>query len=650
MAKKISAIKDTSKSMVKRDKGLRAAQLDYERMSRLQYSLPDPLYQYDWIRPIITTKPYDALRGATRALSNLDERLTVHPISCVPSTGASSDAASAAILRANEWETALKFTMEAASQRRAAFRSSIIYSSVLYHEIDGLLIHLPTQFKASGSQSILREKAALRFGDWTVRLCNPQTIHVDYSEFMPERVLSVNVKTAQQLVDFYGKNKARKIWNMIKEDPEAAAEEWVEYDYVDLEDRLVWAVKGKTEDNVSDKNGVTLFGPEPWMLDGNGEPVPFLPWVSVAGGTDIDTEPEHQRKPMLYPIRQTEQWAIANITGTILYSKMLATANAPEHIFQGVRPEDIELDHSEPGGRIDLTAQQNYVRVQQYGLDPSIRESFDRLEQSISSATLSEILVSGMPMGGVEAVSGYNLQVQTALASLGDFKELGERFYAQLYEKMLLITHYTGTAIDGYSDKLDRYTIDSEEIFPEMIKISVELTPDVPVDRFQRISSGVQMSNSLPYSPQRILKHLGETDPEGALREWKKWQMELSHFNGLLQRIQKEAANEYEEDVMNAAKGMVEQMMQGMNDQAQAQAGGGGGGTGAESGPLGAPFGEMGAGGGEMANPKIPRLLEGVSGESFNPAMSGTPAIMASPSATFEGSTGQTRGGQELGL
>lgn len=646
-------IKETAKEMVKRDRGLRNAQRDYERMSRLQYSLPDPLHDYDWIRPIITTKPYDALRGATRALANLDERITVHPISTVYTVDAASDASQAAIIKANDWEQALKWNLGLAADRRAAFRSSVIYSSVLYHEINAILIHLPTQFKNTGVKDPMREKAAMRYGDWAIRLLNPQTVHVDYSEYMPERCIIANVKTAQQLVDYYGKNKARKIWNKIKEDPKHAAQEYVEFDYIDLSKRYIWAVEGKTENDPGDEEGVELYGPEPWMVDENGDPVPFLPLVSVAGGTDIDGTPEHQRKPMLYPVRQAEQWAIANITGTIMYSKMLATANAPEHIFQGIRTEEIEVDHREPGGRVDLTPQQNYLRAQQYQLDPAIKESFDRLEQAIQNATLAEILVSGLPMGGVEAVSGYNLQVQTALASLGDFKELGEKFYTQLYEKMLLITHYTGGQIDGYSydkagRKFDRYTIDSEDIVPEMLKIEVELTPDVPVDRFQRISSGVQMANSLPYSPQRILKHLGETDPEGALREWKKWQMSLAHFNGLLQRIQKEAAQEYQEDVMDAARTMMEQLMDSMGN---AQAGGSmalpATEDGGQFGPMGAQFGPMGAGAGELANPRMPRLLEGVSGETFNPAMSGTPAASMTPSAVY-GAQGQDRGGLEM--
>ena len=159
--------------------------------------------------------------------------------------------------------------------------------------------------------------------------------------------------------------------------------------------------------------------------------------------------------------------------------------------------------------------------------------------------------------------------------------------------------------------------MDSEEITLEAIFLSVELKPDVPTDRLQRATAAVQIVDKLPYSPQRLLKMLGETDPEGSLREWKLWQLEVTDFQAKLQRLQSELSGQYEQDVLAAAQAMVEQQM-------------------AQMGPP--------AAGGNGREPENPL------GEGFNPAAGETPPAMASPAGTtFEGATGMTRGGGEIG-
>jgi len=614
-------IKKIAKRMLDADKGLSEYRAAYERISNVQYTLPEPLRSWEWIRPIVSTAPHDALRAGALALSNLQESVTVHPISV--HIEAEDDTSAAAKERANEWEKALRWAVERASKRSANFRHSVLWNALVYDEVLAQLIHLPTQFKARGLGAT-RESAALRYGDWAVQLVNPQEVHVEYSDYMPERVLRVTVKTAQEVVDFWG-DAASKVRAKIKPKNEHEKESYIEFDYVDYENRMVWVVEGNSWEQALDDKGIVILQPEPWLTDLDGKPVPFLPWVAVVGGSVASTDPVFSRRPMHFAVYQAEQWANANIFQTLFGSQAIAEALAPRHILTGAGVEDIEIEHGAPGGRLELTMMQKYERVQELGLAPALTEAFDRLNDAIRRSTVAEVLVTGQPMGGVEAFAAFNLQVQSAIASLGPWKNLGERFYEGLYELMLLIAHYRGEDVVGYGEGLDKYTIDSESIDPANIYISADLTPDVPVDRVQRVQAAIGMSQSLEYPTVKILEFLGETDPQGAMKDYWKEQLNRAYMMGRLERVRKEASNEIQEMAAQMAQQMLQQMMQQQHAQQQQQS----------PGPGRTPPNRMG-----------PQGIEGVGGQMWNPAMGMPPPATASPEGgTREMQSGLTRAG-----
>jgi len=624
--------KNMIQRMYDRDKGLRNAQLAYERHARLIYKLPSPLDKLDWVFPVITTAPYDALRGATRALSNLEHDLEINPVTVLGSLEEGiSDASKSARERANEWEKTLKWCFGKAKKRRLTNQSDIVWSSVLYHEVIGQIINLPTQAKAGGLSGS-RKKAVFRLGDYALKLSDPKTVHVDYSDYMPERMANVTKKSAQEIVDFWG-DAANDIAKKIKKNPEHAGEIYVEFDCVDYDERYVWAAIGNTEEAAIESDGIILFGPEPWLkVAGTQEQVPFLPWIAVAGGTNIDPLREYQRKPLLYGVWRAEKWAASNILSTILMSQAIAEANAPTNVIRGPGADDVEFDYTEPGTKVVLPNQYlTYERVRRAGLDDALKEAVANFEDQIRRSTVAEILVTGSPMGGVEAYAGYNLQIQQAIASLGDYKELGETFMERSYEQILLIAHYTGQDIVGPNEK---YTIRSEDINPEAIHLDVNLKVDVPTDRLQRANTAIMLAKpidqgGLGYSPIRAMRYLGETDPEGAISENKLYQLDMADMRGRLKRIEMEASGEIEQMAAQMAQQMIAQMMEQQQQQQQAGMPPGGGGPGMTEMPGGPPG------------------IEGVEGQGFNPAMGGEPPATASPNATFEGQMGQTRGGGE---
>lgn len=613
---------ELAKAIISRDKDLKAEQFKYDAMSRLQYALPDSLSGLDWVRKQVSTLPYDALKGATRALSNLEEAVSIDPVSVMKAVG--DDESRTAKELANRWERVLKWELGRSSKRRRNLRAAAIWDAATYDEIIAQLIHIPTQFKLS-QPSLARKRSALRFGDWAVRMIDPKSAYVTYSDYMPESVLVAQVMKAREIVNEWP-DRVPELIRKIKTDAEFANENFIVFDYVDHDiGRTIWYAKGETAAEGQDSEGKYILEPEPWMrvVDGDnaGQQVPFLNYVAVSG--------PDPRRPLLYPVLQSGMWDTTNIMGTIVMSKAVATAAAPEHIIFGPGAEDIDIDYRTPGGRLTFPSAQmyQYQPAPARPLDPKLIEGYDRLEAQMQRATVAEVLVQARPISGEQAFASYNLQVQQALASIGNIKELGERFFEQLYESMLLISHFRGENIESYMDGNKKYVIDSEEIDPDSIQLSVELKTDVPIDRLARINAAAQLAGSgIPYPFEEILESLGATDPEGLKKKYAREQIEMADLQGVIEAVRMERSGELQQMAQQMAQQIVQQEVQRIQEigrQARQNP--------ADQGPRG-----------EEANPRnLSQAPGGVGpgGQGFNPAQGGRPTAEADP----EGATREAR-------
>jgi hypothetical protein len=581
-SKKSQTIADIKKKvgfMQDRYKILRHAQLAYERMDRIEYSLPEPLNSLDWMRTGTTTSPYLAIKGTVNALTNIDERYDVNPVSVLRAVDGDHLSAEAKE-EANVWEYAIKQSIRSALTRRGTGRRDAVRSAAVYDEVAAQIIHVPTHAKLLNIPEN-RVRAWRLFGDWAIRIVHPKNILVEESDMGLERVCYVNRRKKWEIEALWG----------IKLDGSDDTE-YVERDYVDYENKLVYISPAGADAD----DGEVVFGPEPWLSD-MGNYVPFLPWAWAAGGTNLDDELQHRRKPVLYPVWRAELWATANILNSLSISQAIAEGAAPRHLFKNA--EDTVVEYATPGGRIDIQGLGEYQQLVALGQDPQIQGSYQGIEDAIQRSTVAETLVTGMPVSGEQAYSSYQLQVQQAVASLGPTKELVERWYNGLVRVMLLTAHYTGQDIRAYGDDLDEYVIRSEDIDPDAIEIHTELTADVPIDRQQRVMSALQMADKLPYSPQRILKFLGETDPEGALREYYEWQLERADWEGYVEAVRMESSGQLQQMIRD----LVMQQLEEQAQQPQMQ-------------------GQMG----QMANPAgPPQGVPGLEGQMANPALGGAP-------------------------
>ena len=103
----------------------------------------------------------------------------------------------------NLWERILKWELGRSARRRRNLRSDAIWSAATYDEIAAQIIHIPTQFKKA-SPSAARKRAALRFGDWAIRVFDVEAIYATYSEYMPEEVMAASIKTAREIINDWG--------------------------------------------------------------------------------------------------------------------------------------------------------------------------------------------------------------------------------------------------------------------------------------------------------------------------------------------------------------------------------------------------------------------------------------------------------------
>ena len=617
MSEALTRVQTIAEQAIRRDAELRRLQREYERSSRLDQDLPLPLQELEWIVPFKSAAVYNALRGGERALSGLDIRPKIHPLTVYLAAG--SDVGAEAERVANNWETVLKWNWQRAANRRGNMAASMIWNALVYDEVVQQVIHLPTQMKILDDMGVAtnRHKAAMRYGQFALRLLDPKLVHISYSDYMPEEALESTVMTAAQVVQAYGK-RAAQIQEKISADQQHREAKYVVASYTNYEQRLVWAVEGDTEENITE-GGIELINvANEW---------PFLNYACAVGGTITEGRPEYQRKPLLFPVVKARMWLVANVIGTLMTSQALAEGNEPTHLFKGVGAENIYLDLSEPGGRIDIpTTLINYERLRRADVDPGLQNMLNRYEADINRATLPSVLVTAEALPG-ETFSGYNLRVQTAVGSLLPYKRLVEVCMERTFEQILLYSHYSGHDLVGYGDGAERWIIKSEHIDPEAIIQSVELAPDVPIDRLQKITAAVALSTQLNYSTKRVMEFLGETDPQGALEEYIQWQFYLAKMRGRTERIMAEESGKIQQLAAKMAQEMLAAAPNGRVN-----------GKGAAELP------------GQLPLPGLPDLASLATGADMSPALrntelGGTPPIEAMGAlATFEGANNATRG------
>ena len=344
--------------------------------------------------------------------------------------------------------------------------------------------------------------------------------------------------------------------------------------------------------------------------------MPFLPWVAMVGGSTLEAEEQHQRRPIMYAEYMSGRWVTQNTLLSLMSSEAIALSAGPKYKQEGVSAQDVEIDYDDPTRVAKVPPGSTLDDLPPRILDPALAELVDRFSSSSDNSMLSRILKGGDTYSG-EAFASLNLRTQTAIGALKPAKDLAEKALAEMFVLMLLWVQYTEKDLEAYGvdkeDKGKQYMIESDEIEPEELYIEVELTPDVPTDRQQRANTASLMVESIDYPKEYALEDVGIEDPQAAIIQRYK------------ERLLRQKLEEYiQQKQMQMQMEMQKQQMQMQMQAQQAQM--------AQQQQMGIPPGEGGGG----------------LGQGQNPAQGGLPPAMGNPNVTRESVTGQTRRGDPI--
>lgn len=612
-----------AQDMVQRDAQRDQMLAAMDRMWRGDWSLPPQMADLRWVHKVVSSDPHDALRAGTRVLSSVEPYIKVQPLAGDEAQRGNAD----------KLERALSWLFRNASRRRrASVLRDVVLSALMYDEVVAQVVYLPHQVGAMQAMEgdAARLQAAQRYGPFAILVRNPRQVHVRYSDWMPEAVLMKRVMPAAEALDYWGK-KAGRLKRALKERQNAEMRYITLYDYMDLEMRVVWAVP-------QEEGGITT-PPLPDDWDGKSQAgiemlreehgLGFLPWVAKVGGTTLAEDPLHQRIPLLYSVYQTRQWETQNVLETLMTSEAIAYAAAPRLKVEG--PTDmVEVDYGEPGRTAYVPPGHNISPMTPPQLDTSLANIADRVSERIGKSTVPRVLQSGDYPGGT-AFSTLNLATQSGIKSLNPYKELAEQALADIFTQMLYWVAQDGKPLvafgHGRSDRGQQLVLDPRDYDHQQMFIEVELTADVPTDRMARINAGAMAVRELGYSRARALEQVGESDPQEIMQQARQEEMEAV---ALEIEKQKELA---------LAKVEIEQLVAQQKAEAEPAA------------PVTKPGGDENNGQAALQADKgiqaaIQRKLA-AGGQGFNPALGGTPPVMAAPGITPEVEKGAPRGEEE---
>jgi hypothetical protein len=527
----LSYYQSLANQMVQRDVEKNQMQLAMDKMWRGEWQLPQQLTNLKWMHKVVSTDPHDAVRAGTRVLSTIFPNVKVQPLG----EGEKNREISENIEQILSWHF-----NQANSRGQTSILRDIVRSALLYDEVIAQVVYLPHQLAAQ--KKIHPEKIATNFskqkGAFAIIIRNPQQIHINQSDWGTEAILHKQVLPIHQVEAIWGENA-----DPLKSFPNHEKLSYVTiYDYMDLENRVVWAIPQNSANTLSSPIENSKSASSAIEILRQPHQLGFLPWVVKIGGTSLEQQNSHQRIPLLYSIYQTQQWETQNILETLLTSEMIAYAAAPRLKIEG--PTDmVDIAYGEPGRMAHVPPGHNLSPLPPPLMDESLASLAERVAKRISKSTVPSLLQNGEIPAGTPFAT-LNLATQTGLKSLSPYQQLAEQTLSQIYTHMLYWVHQSKKSIIGYSQNREAdgkpVILKASDIDIENIYIDVKLTPDIPTDRMVRINAAAMAVKDLGYSKERALEQIGEVDARFVLQQARNEKLEEGKLNWEIQNLLEE--------------------------------------------------------------------------------------------------------------
>lgn len=479
----------------------------YRQMYHSGWDLPAAVRNIEWIQKVVNADCYDAIQTGMRILATIPLSLKYQPLA----PGQENKE------RAGITEAVLKWNMMSANKRRSrSIEAEIAKNALLYDMAAVQVVDLEYQIKEKEKLNLdtRREKAALAHGRFMFIPYDSRSVFAEWSNLMLERVLIVQHKHAQEVIDEWG-SAAQKYPDLMELGNKPYGQDWVTfYDYHDLDTRTSWCAQGQRWEVAFTE------GSQRWILNHGNAPQPFLPFA-IRGGSILETNNVHAFQPLLYPVYATGAWDIKNIVRSLEVSEVIAHTGSPRLAEEGPNQQVGQVDYMSPDRVVKMPPGNTLRQIQPAAIDAALGNVDALLSAQISKSTISEVLQGGeLPSG--TAFATLNLMTQTAVGVLKPYQYLSEATLADVAATMLKWVAFTGKDLYGYGTGVEdngrEYKIVAEEIEPDAIYLSVELHPDTPTDRGQKITAAVAAVQGLNMSEETALDEIGIEDPQAEIK------------------------------------------------------------------------------------------------------------------------------------
>ena len=468
------------------------------------WSLPAALKAKPDMREIIDTSPHDALKSGTTILSTSQPHWSVQPLLQNP----------AELQRAEDTAYALDYNYRQMGRRGAStILWDMVHSCLRYDMVAVWLDYLPYWLK--GKEPTLRQKHALRGGEFVATVHNPRNVHVQRDAYGINCVLLCENKTAQEVASMWG-NRANSLQKKLKADEDTGKKRFIYNDLMLYENdnirRVVWG-------SVTESFGVEE-GQDEFLLMNEIVDTPFMPWIVRVGGSGLEIDPLYSIHPLLAPLYLTHKWEDLNAFQSIMQSEIIKYGRTPRVVTTTPDGGGKAIDYAD-GADVNLQTGETAEPWRPSPIDPNLKELVDRVRAEVSSATLPRIL-QNPEFAGNTPFASINAMIQTALGGLNPAKVLCEGAHAELGTRMIEWAKFTERPLTGYrskkmGDKKDIgafVNVPSEQLDPESMIVSCRLFAEAPTDFMQRLNAGILMSKELNYPKSLVLEDLGKENPD----------------------------------------------------------------------------------------------------------------------------------------
>jgi hypothetical protein len=584
----------------------------YKQMYQSGWDLPPEVRALSWITKVINSDPYDAVQTGIRILATIPASIRYQPLAPSPENTE----------RAGVVEKVCKWNLKSANRRRSrTIEAEMAKMALLYDMCAVKTVDLEYEIKQKKvvNADTKREEQALSLGRFMIIPYDSRDVYPIWSNLMLEGVLVVQHRRASEILFEFG-DKASQFPELVSLAEQPDDGDWVTYyDYTDYTTRSIWVDEGRT---FVMPEGSTAGR---WHIDHGSNPMTFLNW-SCKGGSELETDPTHKFQPLLYPVYATGAWEIKNIIQTLGVSEVIAHTGSPRFVEEGKNPQQAEVDFGRPERIAKMPAGNILKPLEPPGVDNALAGVEAMVNAQLDKEMVSAVLQGGdLPAG--TAFATLNLITQTAIGVLNPAKDLAQKVLADVCVQMLQWCEFTDKPLYGYvTDGENRgqgLVVNPDEIDPKSLYLDVDLHPDGPADKAQKVATAGIMVEKLGYSQESALDEVGVEDPAQEIEKGLYEQMVQHELTMELEREMLEMQNEVELDRLEAELEMqmvAQQQAQQAAQQAQQT----------EGGPAGEPPGPPPGG-----DP-----FGGAPAEGMNPAEGEMPPAMFAPEQNAEGAGG----------